>query len=111
MLQNELYTLESTHTLEMKIEETMKTVKVVTALCQPYRGSHRSIFVDRFYTSLSLMKALDQMDLYVTGTIMKNKIPAELRIAKSSHEYKRMNQGDFKAHTYQYTAEGKKETK
>ena len=79
-----------------------KTVQVVKQLCQHLRGTHRTVYVDRFYTSLDLVKDLRVMDLYVTGTIMKNRIPKELTIPKSSKQYQEMKWGDFKSHEYQY---------
>jgi Transposase IS4 len=60
-------------------------------------------YVDRFYTSLDLLKALDEMSLYVTGTVMKNRLPKELTITKSSKEIKNMMCGDYKKHGYSYT--------
>ena len=80
-----------------------KTVQVVKQLCKEYAGSHRTIYIDRFYTSIDLLKALDEMDLYVTGTMMKNRIPKDLVITKSLKEFKQMSRGDFKRHTYNYT--------
>ena len=49
-----------------------KTVQVVKELCKPFGGSFRTIFIDRFYTSMDLLKAMDKMQLYVTGTVMSN---------------------------------------
>ena len=42
------------------------------------------------------------MDLYVTGTLMHNRIPAVLTVKKNSAEYKKLSRGDFKTHMYQY---------
>ena len=42
------------------------------------------------------------MDLYVTGTVMKNRISRELTIAKSSKAFKEMDRGDFKKHLLVY---------
>ena len=42
------------------------------------------------------------MDLYVTGTVMKNRISRELTIAKSSKAFKEMDRGDFKKHLFVY---------
>jgi Transposase IS4 len=58
-------------------DDTKKTVQVVKELCKAYAGSYRTVYVDRFYTSLDLLKALDKMSLYVTGKVMKNILPKE----------------------------------
>ena len=49
-----------------------KTVSVVKQLVADFEGTHRIIYVDRFYTSIDLMKELHDMNLYVTGTCMTN---------------------------------------
>jgi hypothetical protein len=85
-------------------EETKKTVKVCKELCRAYKGSHRVVYVDRFYTSLELVKELEMMNLYVTGTVMSNRIPVQLRIAKNSRQFKDMERGDHKFHVYEYKA-------
>ena len=87
---------------ETNDEATKKTVKVCMELCKPYKGSHRVVYVDRFYTSLELIKALEKMNLYVTGTVMSNRIPVNVRITKRSSEFKDMERGDHKMHTYEY---------
>jgi DNA polymerase III subunit epsilon len=89
-------------------EDLMKTVKVVVELTKAYQGTHRTIYIDRFYTSLDLMKQLDKVDLYVTGTVMKNRVPKDLVIAKTSQQFKNMNRGDFTKHKYNYVAENGK---
>jgi Transposase IS4 len=73
-----------------------KTVQICCKLIENYVGSHRTIYVDRFYTSVDLMKALRERDIYVTGTVMSNRIPKGVRIAKNSAEFKAMNRGDKK---------------
>jgi hypothetical protein len=83
-------------------ESPKKTVQVVEELCSKYQGSHRSIYIDRFYTSIDLVKSMDKMGLYVTGTMMKNRIPKELTIAKSTRQFKDMARGDFKKHVFEY---------
>ena len=67
------------------------------------------MFIDRFYTSLDLVKELRKIDIYVMGTLMKNQIPSDLTIAKSSREFKEMNRGDFKHHLYTYEWNGQTE--
>ena len=73
-----------------------KTVQICCKLLEDYVGSHRTVYVDRFYTSVDLIKALRERDIYVTGTVMSNRIPKAVRIAKSSAEFKAMNRGDKK---------------
>jgi hypothetical protein len=51
------------------------------------------------------VKELEKMSLYVTGTIMANRLPAHLRISKRSREFREMDRGDFKKHLFQYTKE------
>ena len=82
-----------------------KTVQVVKSLCQPYSNTHRTVYVDRFYTSVELLKELKKMKLYITGTVMKNRLPADLRIAKTSQTFKAMKRGDFKSHQLKFKDE------
>lgn len=79
-------------------DNTKKTVKVCKELCNDFKGSHRVVYVDRFYTSLELVKELEQMGLYVTGTCMSNRIPEKLRISKRSKTFKEMQRGDHVTH-------------
>ena len=53
------------------------------------------------------MKELHDIDIYVTGTLMKNWIPRELTIAKSTKLFRDMNRGDVRQHLYQYQSRGK----
>jgi hypothetical protein len=39
-------------------EDLKKTVKVCKELCMPFRGSHRVVYVDHFYTSIELIKVV-----------------------------------------------------
>jgi hypothetical protein len=97
-----IYTGKSTYNVAEK-EEEKKTVMIVKELCRQYEGSHRTIYVDRFYTSMDLLKALDKMNLYVTGTVMKNRLPKEITINKTSKTFKEMQtRGDFKKNLYKY---------
>ena len=81
-----IYTGKSTYQHTIDANEK-KTVSIVKELCRHLAGTHRTIFVDRFYTSIELMRELKQMDLYLTGTLMKNRIPKEMVIARSSREF------------------------
>ena len=72
----------------------MKTVQIVERLVQPFVGTHRTIYVDWFYTSLELLRTLADKDLYVTGTMLANRIPQAIRIAKTSAKFKNMKRGD-----------------
>ena len=49
------------------------------------------------------------MDLYVTGTMMRNRLPSELTIARSTKLFKEMNHGDFVSHRYLYVVEGERQ--
>jgi Transposase IS4 len=72
-----VYTGKTTKYNDNETENEKKTVAIVKQLCKPYAGTHRTIYIDRFYSSIDLMKELDKMNLYVTGTVMKNRIPKE----------------------------------
>jgi Transposase IS4 len=50
--------------------------------------------VDRFYSSIDLLKELEDMRLYTTGTIMSNRNPRDMTIAKNSKQFKELNRGD-----------------
>jgi Transposase IS4 len=75
-------------------QDRLKTVTVVNQLVEPFVGSHRTLYVDRFYTSVDLLKSLAERNLYITGTMLVNRIPKHLRIAKKSDIGKQMNRGD-----------------
>ena len=91
------------HTYFESLDESMtKTVQVVKSLCEPFAGSHQAIYIDCFYTSTNLLKELEKMNLYMTGTCMKNQIRAELCIAKTLTIFKTMAWGDYKKHQLKY---------
>ena len=94
---------------EATTESTKKTVQIVQQLCEPFRGTFRTIYIDRFYSSVDLLKQLEDMKLYTTGTVLSNRIPKQLSIAKSSKEFKALNRGDSIRHTFHYkTLSGEK---
>lgn len=88
------YTGKATYYAEADTAVAKKTVQVVNRLVEWYENSHRTIYVDRFYTSMDLLKSLAEKKLYVTGTMMANRIPLGVRIAKASPAFKRMKRGD-----------------
>ena len=95
VLQVLIYTGKSTYNSEPDKVEKGKTVQIVERLVEPYRDSFRTIYVDRFYTSVDLMKSLSKiMNLFITGTLMQNQIPKEIRLLKKSPEYRQMKRGD-----------------
>ena len=96
-----IYTGRSTYTEERGVDEK-KTVQIVKALCQPFKDSYRTIYVDRFYTSIDLLKELRKMNLFVTGTMVANRVPKDIRIAKSSSAAKQMKRGDAKQSIFVY---------
>jgi hypothetical protein len=57
------------------LQDRLKTVQVVNCLVEPFVGTHRTIYIDRFYTSLDLLKSLAEKQLFVTGTMLANQIP------------------------------------
>ena len=67
-----IYTGKSTYHGESEQQQKLKTVLVVEKLVEPFVGSHRTIYVDRFYSSLELLKALYDKAIYVTGTMLMN---------------------------------------
>ena len=80
------------HTYNESVNQAdKKTIHVVKELCKSWEGTHRTVYVDHFYTSLDLLKELRKMNLYVTGTIMKNRIPSEVTMGKTSRVFKEMN--------------------
>jgi hypothetical protein len=85
------------------IKISKRQSKSVRRLCRPYEGSHHVICY-RFYTSIDLMKELqrNKMNLYVTGTMMSNRIPQELRITKCYREFKEMERTNHTMHECQY---------
>ena len=93
-----------THTYLQGSSTEKKTVNVVKKLCEDYKGTHRSIYVDRLYTSIDLLQELDDMDLYRTGTMMGNRIPKVLTILKSLRKFKSIERGNFTQHLYTYNS-------
>ena len=57
------YTGKFTYQQEPDGEQVKKVVNVVKQLCKRFKGLHRRIYVDWFYTSITLMQELDKMDL------------------------------------------------
>lgn len=101
-----IYTGKSTYGSTDEMDK-LKTVQVVERLVEPFIGTHRTIYVDRFYTSVELLKSLEARDLYVTGTMLANRIPLAIRIAKTSPTFRNMARGDaFKCRLRFQTAEG-----
>jgi len=96
-----VYTGQSTYN-QSDTESNLKTVQVVQKLCENYRGSFRTVYVDRFYTSVDLLKQLEDMNLYVTGTMLSNRIPQSIHRAKSSKAFKTMRRGEFIKHSFNY---------
>jgi DNA polymerase III epsilon subunit-like protein len=70
-----IYTGKSTYYADSEAQAEKKTVQVVNRLVEPFVGTHRTIYVDRFYTSMDLLKSLAEKNLYVTGTMLANRIP------------------------------------
>jgi hypothetical protein len=97
-----VYTGKTTYQINPPNEVMKKTVSIVRDLCEQYEGSYRTVYVDRFYTSIDLLKELDKMNLFVTGTVMRNCIPKELTIAKTSNDFRSMTRGDHKRHRFTY---------
>lgn len=73
---------------------TKKTVSIVRKLLEKYRYTYRHVFVDRFYTSFDLLKNLTADGIKLTGTLMANRLPIGIRIAKNSTKFKEMVRGD-----------------
>jgi hypothetical protein len=76
------------------LQDRLKTVQVVNCLVEPFVGTHRTIYIDSFYTSLDLLKSLAEKQLYNTGTMLANRIPQGIRLAKTSQTFKQMKRGD-----------------
>ena len=89
-----IYTGKSTYNAGDAPEHPMKTVQVVNKLVEPFKNTFWTIYIDRFYTSLELLKSLAEQNLFVTGTMLANRIPADIRIAKTSREFCNMKRGD-----------------
>ena len=56
----------------------MATVKVVKKLCEPFYGIHFTVYVDRLYIPIELLRELYNIILYFRGTYRKNLSPKEL---------------------------------
>jgi len=51
---------------------------------------------------IDLLKQLEDMQLYMTGTVLSNRIPKHITIAKSSRQFKTLNRGDAVNHLLKY---------
>ena len=90
-----IYTGRTTYTQTGEVNDhPMKTVQIVNKLVAPFVGTHRTIYINRFYTSTELLISLAEKDLYVTGTLLANRIPLNIRIPKASQKFRSMNRGD-----------------
>jgi hypothetical protein len=90
-----VYTGKTTYNYDSEsAAEKLKTVQTVNCLVKPFAGSHRTVYVNRFYTSLDLLKSLAEKDLYLTGTMLANWIPLGIRVPKTSRQFKKMQRGD-----------------
>ena len=73
---------------------------------EPFLGLFRTVYVDQFYTSIDLIKELHEMQLFVMGTVLSNRIPKNITIAKSSKQIKEMERGDAVKHVFHYKDKG-----
>jgi hypothetical protein len=89
-----IYTGKSTYHKISDQQEKKKTVQAVEQLVQPFVGTYRTFYVDCFYTSLDLVKSLADRNLYITGTMLANRIPLAIQTAKTSTTFKNMKRGD-----------------
>jgi hypothetical protein len=89
-----IYMGKTTYSATTKQQDKKKTVQVVEQLVEPFVGSFRTIYVDRFYTSVDLLKLLADRNLYLTGTMLANRISLSIRTANTSATFKNMNRGN-----------------
>jgi hypothetical protein len=89
-----IYTGKSTYYATSNQQDKKKTVQVVEQLVEPFVGTYRTIYVDCFYTLVDLLKPLADQNLFLTGTMLANRIPLGIRTAKTSSTFKKMNRGD-----------------
>ena len=89
-----VYTGSTTYNESAMLEEKKKTVDIVERLCEPYFGTFRTVYVDRFYTSVDLLRALRANNLFVTGTMMANRVPKHVHV--NAADVRKMNRGETK---------------
>jgi hypothetical protein len=71
-----IYTSKTTYYTYLETQQDrLKTVQIVNGLVEPFVGSHWTIYVDRLYTSLDQLKSLAEKNLYITRTMLTNRIP------------------------------------
>jgi hypothetical protein len=89
-----IYTGKSTYYATSKQQERKKTVQVVKQLVEPFVGTYQTIYVDRFYMSVDVLKSLADQNLFLTRTMLANRVPLGIRTAKTSSAFKKMNPGN-----------------
>jgi hypothetical protein len=90
-------------------EGSKKTVSIVRKLLDRYKNTFRHVFVDRFYTSFDLLSKLETDGIKMTGTVMGNRLPMGIRIAKNSKKFKEMKRGDAESFKLFYKNEKEEE--
>ena len=68
--------------MESEEDSKKKTVAIVKDLVRDFAGTHRTVYMDRYYSSINVAVELLKMQLYVTGTLMHNRIPGKLTVKK-----------------------------
>ena len=53
----------------VELEDSLVTERIAVTLMQKYLGKGHHLYVDNYYTSVSLAKYLLQNETYITGTI------------------------------------------
>ena len=67
----------------VELEDSLVTERIAVTLMQKYLGKGHHLYVDNYYTSVSLAKYLLQNETYITGTIRDHRkhFPTELKRA------------------------------
>ena len=68
--------------------EVKAMIQVVKPICEPFTGTYCTIYIDRFYTSVYLLRELYDMWIFATVMCMKNCISKEMTMTNRSLKYK-----------------------
>lgn len=84
-----------------RLDDTLTGPAALLRNCAWMQGSHRTVFCDRFYTSVGLFLKLKELGINAVGTIMGNRKGFSSLVKFNSHEVKTEPRGSLKMMRHQ----------